>query len=118
MGVEWYDLIAIKNGGYKSIALFTIEGISAEQIFYEKPRKNHPRYLILRARAPAGAATCTCIVQVAAFSTNASSACSVGIDNCVSYPEAPTTSSPPIRASTYKWCSDASSFPDKAPWSE
>ncbi|WP_269474680.1 hypothetical protein [Paenibacillus sp. URB8-2] len=33
MGVEWYDVIARRNGGYKSNALFTVEGISAEEIF-------------------------------------------------------------------------------------
>ncbi|AHV98827.1 class I SAM-dependent methyltransferase [Paenibacillus sabinae] len=36
MGVEWYDMIARRNGGYKSNAVFTIEGISAEQIFEER----------------------------------------------------------------------------------
>jgi SAM-dependent methyltransferase len=36
MGVEWYDMIARKNGGFKSNAVFTIEGISAEQIFEER----------------------------------------------------------------------------------
>jgi hypothetical protein len=29
MGVEWYDMIARRNGGYRSNALFTISGISA-----------------------------------------------------------------------------------------
>jgi ubiquinone/menaquinone biosynthesis C-methylase UbiE len=36
MGIEWYDMIARRNGGYKSNAVFTIEGISAEQIFEER----------------------------------------------------------------------------------
>jgi SAM-dependent methyltransferase len=36
MGVDWYDRIAIRNGGYKNNAVFTIEGISAEQIFEER----------------------------------------------------------------------------------
>lgn len=36
MGVEWYDMIARRNGGYKSNAVFTIKGISAEQIFEER----------------------------------------------------------------------------------
>jgi len=36
MGIEWYDMIARKNGGYKSNAVFTIEGISAEWIFEER----------------------------------------------------------------------------------
>ncbi len=33
MGVEWYNMIARRNGGYRSKALFTIEGISGEEIF-------------------------------------------------------------------------------------
>jgi SAM-dependent methyltransferase len=33
MGVEWYDMIARRNGGYKSKAIYTTEGISAEEIF-------------------------------------------------------------------------------------
>ncbi|KRF13340.1 class I SAM-dependent methyltransferase [Paenibacillus sp. Soil787] len=36
MGVEWYDMIARRNGGYKNNAVYTIEGISAEQIFEER----------------------------------------------------------------------------------
>lgn len=36
MGVEWYDMFAKRNGGYKSNAIFTIEGISAEQVFEER----------------------------------------------------------------------------------
>jgi ubiquinone/menaquinone biosynthesis C-methylase UbiE len=36
MGVDWYNSIAIRNGGYKSNAIFRIEGISAEQIFEEE----------------------------------------------------------------------------------
>jgi SAM-dependent methyltransferase len=33
MGMEWYDMIANKNGGYKSDALYTVEGISGEEAF-------------------------------------------------------------------------------------
>lgn len=33
MGMEWYDQIALRNGGYKSNAVCTVEGISAEDIF-------------------------------------------------------------------------------------
>lgn len=33
MGMEWYDMIAKRNGGYKSEAVFTVEGISGEDIF-------------------------------------------------------------------------------------
>ncbi|WP_054023416.1 class I SAM-dependent methyltransferase [Bacillus sp. FJAT-28004] len=36
MGIEWYDRIARRNGGYRSNAIFTIDGISAEQIFEER----------------------------------------------------------------------------------
>lgn len=36
MGIEWYNRIARKNGGYRSNAVFTIEGISAEQLFEER----------------------------------------------------------------------------------
>lgn len=36
MGVEWYDMIARRNGGYRSNAVFTIDGISAEQVFEER----------------------------------------------------------------------------------
>lgn len=35
MGVEWYDMIARKNGGYKNDAMFVTDGVSAEQIFEE-----------------------------------------------------------------------------------
>jgi SAM-dependent methyltransferase len=44
MGVDWYDMIAIRNGGYKSNAVFTIEGISAEQIFEERLISLLPQY--------------------------------------------------------------------------
>lgn len=36
MGVEWYDMIARRNGGYKSRAVFTVEGKSAEDIFEDR----------------------------------------------------------------------------------
>lgn len=36
MGVDWYNSIAIRNGGYKSNAVFEIEGISAEEIFEQE----------------------------------------------------------------------------------
>jgi SAM-dependent methyltransferase len=36
MGMEWYDMIAKKNGGYKSDAVFTVEGISGEDVFEEE----------------------------------------------------------------------------------
>ncbi|MCB2299499.1 hypothetical protein [Clostridium tagluense] len=33
MGMEWYDMIAKRNGGYKSNTVFTVEGISGENVF-------------------------------------------------------------------------------------
>ncbi|TBL78915.1 class I SAM-dependent methyltransferase [Paenibacillus thalictri] len=36
MGVDWYNMIARRNGGYKSNATFTVEGISSEDIFEEE----------------------------------------------------------------------------------
>ncbi|NOV01188.1 class I SAM-dependent methyltransferase [Paenibacillus planticolens] len=36
MGIEWYDMIARRNGGYKSRAVFTVEGKSAEEVFEER----------------------------------------------------------------------------------
>jgi SAM-dependent methyltransferase len=33
MGVDWYNSIAIRNGGYRNDAVFAIEGTSAETIF-------------------------------------------------------------------------------------
>ncbi len=44
MGVEWYNQIAIRNGGYKSNAVFTTEGISAEQIFEKRLIEMLPQY--------------------------------------------------------------------------
>lgn len=36
MGVDWYNSLAIRNGGYRSNAIFKVEGISAEQIFEQE----------------------------------------------------------------------------------
>jgi SAM-dependent methyltransferase len=36
MSVEWYDMIARKNGGYKSNAVFTVGGLSGETVFEER----------------------------------------------------------------------------------
>jgi|GEM_PF-1057773 len=36
MGMEWYDRIALRNGGYRSNAVFTVEGLSAETVFEER----------------------------------------------------------------------------------
>lgn len=44
MGVEWYDMIARRNGGYKSRAIYTIEGRSAEDIYEERLITMLPNY--------------------------------------------------------------------------
>jgi SAM-dependent methyltransferase len=44
MGVEWYDMIARRNGGYKNNAVFTVEGISGEQIFEEELVRILPKH--------------------------------------------------------------------------
>jgi Methylase involved in ubiquinone/menaquinone biosynthesis len=36
MGVDWYDMIARRNGGYKGRSISTTEGISAEVIFEQR----------------------------------------------------------------------------------
>ncbi|MCQ4088441.1 class I SAM-dependent methyltransferase [Saccharibacillus sp. JS10] len=36
MGVDWYNSIAIRNGGYKTNAKFLIEGINAENIYEQE----------------------------------------------------------------------------------
>lgn len=36
MSVEWYDMIAKRNGGYKSNTIYTVEGLSGEAVFEEK----------------------------------------------------------------------------------
>ncbi|MCK4257984.1 MAG: class I SAM-dependent methyltransferase [Halanaerobiales bacterium] len=36
MSIEWYDMIARRNGGYKSNAIFTVEGLSGEDVFEER----------------------------------------------------------------------------------
>lgn len=36
MGVDWYNSIARKNGGYRSHAMFTTEGVSPEQLFEQE----------------------------------------------------------------------------------
>jgi len=36
MSVEWYDMIAKRNGGYKSDAIYTVEGNSGEYAFEER----------------------------------------------------------------------------------
>lgn len=44
MGVEWYDMIARRNGGYKSRAVYTVVGTSAEDIFEERLVQMLPHY--------------------------------------------------------------------------
>lgn len=36
MGMDWYDMIALRNGGYKGRSTYTWEGQSAEDIFEER----------------------------------------------------------------------------------
>lgn len=36
MGIEWYDMIARRNGGYKGRSVFTVEGKSAEEVYEER----------------------------------------------------------------------------------
>ena len=36
MGKEWYDIIAKRNGGYKSDAVYIVEGFSGEDVFVEE----------------------------------------------------------------------------------
>lgn len=36
MGIDWYNAIARRNGGYRTTAVFTIEGRSAEDIFEQE----------------------------------------------------------------------------------
>lgn len=42
--MEWYDMIAKKNGGYKSYAKYTVEGVSGETIFERKLSKMLEKY--------------------------------------------------------------------------
>lgn len=44
MGMEWYDMIARRNGGYKSNAVFTVEGLSGEDVFEERLIHMLPNY--------------------------------------------------------------------------
>jgi SAM-dependent methyltransferase len=44
MSVEWYDMIARKNGGYKSNAIFSVEGFSGETVFEERLINMLPSY--------------------------------------------------------------------------
>lgn len=36
MSKEWYDMIALKNKGYRSNAIYTVEGLSGEIVFENK----------------------------------------------------------------------------------
>lgn len=36
MGMEWYDMIALRNGGYKNNAKYVVEGVSGEDVFEER----------------------------------------------------------------------------------
>jgi SAM-dependent methyltransferase len=44
MSVEWYDMIAKRNGGYKSDAIYSVEGLSGETVFEEKLVSMLPNY--------------------------------------------------------------------------
>lgn len=44
MSVEWYDMIARKNGGYKSNAIFSVEGLSGETVFEERLTNMLPNF--------------------------------------------------------------------------
>ncbi|WP_246608663.1 class I SAM-dependent methyltransferase [Paenibacillus agaridevorans] len=44
MGVDWYNSIARRNGGYKSDAKFLIKGVSAENIFETELTNMLPNY--------------------------------------------------------------------------
>ncbi|MFC4099132.1 class I SAM-dependent methyltransferase [Paenibacillus xanthanilyticus] len=44
MGIEWYDMIARRNGGYRSRAVYTVEGRSAEDRFEERLIQMLPRF--------------------------------------------------------------------------
>jgi len=44
MGVEWYDMIARRNGGYQGRSIYTIEGRSAEDLFEERLMKMLPNF--------------------------------------------------------------------------
>lgn len=36
MGMDWYNMIALKNGGYKDNAAYIVEGVSGEDVFKER----------------------------------------------------------------------------------
>lgn len=36
MGMEWYDMIAKRNGGYRPNAIYILEGLSGEDVFEER----------------------------------------------------------------------------------
>lgn len=44
MSVEWYDMIARKNGGYKSNAIYTVEGLSGEDVFEKRLKAMLPKF--------------------------------------------------------------------------
>ncbi|OCT14497.1 methyltransferase type 11 [Paenibacillus pectinilyticus] len=44
MGIEWYDMIARRNGGYKNRAVCTVVGRSAEDVFEERLIQMLPKF--------------------------------------------------------------------------
>ncbi|MBU5344249.1 class I SAM-dependent methyltransferase [Paenibacillus lautus] len=44
MGIDWYDMIARRNGGYKGRAVCTVVGRSAEEVFEERLVEMLPQF--------------------------------------------------------------------------
>lgn len=43
MGMEWYDMIAKRNCGYKTNAIYTVKGLSGEDVFEDRLIKMLPK---------------------------------------------------------------------------
>ncbi|QCT01042.1 type 11 methyltransferase [Paenibacillus algicola] len=75
MGVDWYNSIALRNGGYKTNAKFLIEGINAEEIYEQELIKLLPNfYQVLDAGCGHGDFT----IRMSQFSKSI-----VGLDNSI-----------------------------------
>ncbi|MFG1731144.1 class I SAM-dependent methyltransferase [Paenibacillus sp. 843] len=44
MGIDWYDMIARRNGGYRGRAVCTVVGRSAEEVFEERLVEMLPQF--------------------------------------------------------------------------
>lgn len=44
MGIDWYDMIARRNGGYKGRSVYTIEGTHSEDVFEQRLIQMLPQY--------------------------------------------------------------------------